>query len=70
MHVYTALVPMQDYISKESAWSSNDSTYQRKYLAISKVSIYNTEVFISQKGYVEALNFLTITPWTTSLITS
>ena len=37
MRVYIVLAPIQDYVSQESAWSSNGSTYQRKYLATSKV---------------------------------
>ena len=61
------LAPIQDYVSQESAWSSNSSTYQRKYLATStsKVfaesickSIYLSTDFRSRKGSVEALNFL------------
>ena len=58
MHVYIiALAPIQDYISQESAWSSNCSTFQRKYLATSKVfaesickSIYTSTDFQISEG--------------------
>ena len=63
MHVYIA------YVNQESMWSLNGSTYQRKYLATSKVfagsmckSIYILQIFRSQNGSVKALNFHIIIP--------
>ena len=67
--IYEVLVPIQDYVSQESAWSSNGSTYQRKYLATLKYSLdicVSLSIFLqnfrSQNGSFKALNFLMIAP--------
>ena len=49
-YIYISLAPIQDYVSQESAWSSDGSTCQRKYLATSKVfveSIIYKTIYIS-----------------------